>query len=327
MKSPEMTSKNRLNFRQSVSKKDILAAIILLFLAFRQNAAPLLSKGLSRDAKLRLYERAQYPGPSQKTLPPLVRLAYSNDDMDFMGPRQNAFYIPSDHQVIAPMKSESTFHNFFIEDDEGALNKIKVTVNQWHRDQLFMERWKLEASNIHAPPTLEERRRFLEKNLIHYVDRRISGEMKKSKKGSTLHKVGSLRNALKPQTKFRFGKNYRLRFRPKVLKGLINMKFENPYIDESLLKIKVFNRADFWNRESRGGEMKLHLGHRFNKTGPYSSHIEYGLSGENWKWEVRRELKEIMPNLALRFQSIRENRPTFGHVSDKISEVIYRIDF
>ena len=308
MKAAPKTIDHRLAFRHIVSKRDILQpwVLALVLLAFRQIAV------------------AETKSPRRLSL---VDIAYSNDDLDFTGPREASYYVPSDHQVIAPVKSESIFHTLLIEDDEGVLQKIKMMTSRWEEEQSFIEFWNLEDARIHAPLPLDEKKRFLEKSIVHYIDRRISGEIKKSHKRSTLRKVERLRKNLKPQTKFTFGQNYRIRVRSKVLRGLIHMKFENPYIDESLIKFRVFNKATIWKRESLGGEMKLHLKHRFDKSGPYSSQVEYGLNRESWRWEVRRELREVNPHIILRIQAVQEDRPALGRVFDKVGEVFYDVGF
>ena len=94
------------------------------------------------------------------------------------------------------------------------------------------------------------------------------------------------------------------------------------------LEFKAFDKATFWDRESQRGQTRLLMDHRFGNNGPYSSQLEYGFYGDDWKWQFGRELREISPGLFFRVRSEQDNRDyPFSGQSDKIGEVIYNFNF
>ena len=76
---------------------------------------------------------------------------------------------------------------------------------------------------------MDEKKKYLEKNILRYMDKRLTGEIKRADKGTTLHRMGQVKKTLRPQTRVKLSENYRLRFRAKVLRGFMRMKFENPF--------------------------------------------------------------------------------------------------
>ena len=258
----------------------------------------------------------------------LKDLAYSNSDLDFSSPRGVSFYVPNDGEIIAPPASATVLKNLLVEDDHGILKKVKRRVDEWERDEYFVEYWRLEDKGLYTPMSTDDKRQYLEKNMLRYVDKRLSGEIKHAEKGTTLHKVGVVKESLRPQTKVQLSEHYRLRFRAKVLRGLMRMRLENPYIDEGLLEFKAFDKANFWSEESQIGQSTLLLRHRFGNNGPYSSYLEYGFYGESWKWEVQRELREVVPGLSIKFRTEQDNREyPWSGVSDKTGELSYGFTF
>ena len=258
----------------------------------------------------------------------LADLAYSNADLDFITPRGPSFAVPDDGDIIVAMGPEHFHETFLVEDDRGVLKQIKVTMHRWSSDEHFAQLWHLEDIGLYLPPPMEERKRFLEKHMIRYADKRLSGEIKKAKKGSSLHQVGQVKKAIRPQSRFQLAEDYRLRLQGKVLRGLIQLKLENPHIKIVELEFKAFNKGTFWRRESQVGETTLFLGHHFDRSRRYFSGIEYGLYGADWKWELRRELQEIAPGLFIQFRTEQDNRRLpFSENSGRIGELFYSLNF
>ena len=190
-----------------------------------------------------------------------------------------------------------------LEDDRDILLNIKKTTRTWDQEEYFIEFWRLEDTAIYTPLPLEKKKSYLEKNMLRYADKRLAGEIRQSKKGTTLHQIGRVQKTLRPQTKVQLSPLYRIRLRAKVLRGLIMLKLENPYVDEVQFELKAISRPSFWDKESYVGRTRLHLKQPFGENNSYLSHIEYKFHESRWKWQVQREFKEMAPGLAIQFSA------------------------
>ena len=271
-----------------------------------------------------------FPGQGQSPSLSFQALSYSQIDRDFTAPRHPSFYAPRDREIIIPLDFEVPWNqeNVLLEDDRDVLLNIKKTTKSWDQEEYFIEFWRLEDTGIYKPVPLKEKKSYLEKNMLRYADKRLAGEIKKSKEGTTLHKMGKVQKTLRPQTKIQLSPLYRIRLRAKVLRGLIMLKLENPYIDETQLEFKALNKASFWDKKSYVGRAKLHLKQPFGENNLYLSHIEYRFYEGRWKWQIQREFKEVAPGLAIEFSAEQNHgQSPLNRASDKTGRFIYEITF
>ena len=155
-------------------------------------------------------------------------------------------FLPDTEYVPAPERKEMWLEKVFVEDDAGVLISIKRDFNSWSETEDYVHAWDLESTGLYELKDEEEKRKYFGKRMLKYLDKRVSGEIKKADKGSTLHQVGQVQKALKPNTKVDVNKYIKLRFKARVLQGKAIMKIENPYVE-----------ADTTYKITRGLQMNL----------------------------------------------------------------------
>ncbi|EQC47094.1 hypothetical protein [Bacteriovorax sp. Seq25_V] len=133
--------------------------------------------------------------------------------------------------VAAPEKEDPWYAHIFVEDDSGVLNQMRANFANLEANDEYTRNWDMESTGLYSYSTQEQRVTYFNKYILKYVDKRISGEVKKAEEGSTLAAVGNVQKALKPQTDVNFAQNMKLKIRAKVLQGEVYMDFINPYVD------------------------------------------------------------------------------------------------
>ena len=250
-------------------------------------------------------------GKAQKSTPrlSLQRLTYSPQYQTLTTPREISFYPPHSVEIIAPLpltlppSQQAIFMEELVKKQSPVLQKVKNTISSWQENEHFTQHWRLQNTTLYSSPSTTTKQKYLEKNLLRYAEKRLSGEIKQAQQGTTMHRVKVAQNSLRPQTKFQLAESYRLRFYAKVLRGQMFAKLENPYIKNASLKFKFFNRATFWERSSRTNKSTLLLHHSFGHNYFYSSQFEYSLHNAAWKWQLSRELEEIFSGLVAQVQA------------------------
>ncbi len=143
-------------------------------------------------------------------------------------------FLPDEDYVPAPQRKEMWLEKVLVEDDAGVLVSIRKDFSKWESTEEYVNNWDLESTGLYDVKSSKSKRSYLGKRILKYFDKRISGEVKKAPKGSTLHQVGQVQKALKPQTKVAVNKYLKLRFKARVLQGKAIMKVENPFVDSDM---------------------------------------------------------------------------------------------
>jgi hypothetical protein len=155
--------------------------------------------------------------------------------------------IPSDDVIPATLKNQSVYKNMVQEDDAGLLVEVRRQIQTWDNIRESGHYWGLERFPQFQVPEKEEQKKYLGSQTLKYIDKRISGEIKRADKGSTWEKVGTIEKALKPAATVEVSPLVKLRFKAKVLEGEGNILVENPYMECS-------------SKIHRTGAVSLHLG-------------------------------------------------------------------
>ena len=107
----------------------------------------------------------------------------------------------------------------------------KSTYSSWVSLEEYMDNWNLASTNIYTLPTQEEKMSYTTKILLKYVDKRLSGEVRRSKEGSTLYAIGKAQKALKPQSEVSFAPNFKIKFKARIIQRRAIMLVKNPVMD------------------------------------------------------------------------------------------------
>ncbi len=141
-----------------------------------------------------------------------------------------SFYADVDY-TPKPEEYKTFLDYVFVYDKAGVLQRMSNHYHQLQERDEYVKNWDLSTTTIYRLSTLDERKRYFNKQFLRYIDKRISGSVKSAKKGSTLEAVGNMKDTLSPSSEAELLPNFKVKFRAKVLKGLATIKFINPYID------------------------------------------------------------------------------------------------
>lgn len=140
-------------------------------------------------------------------------------------------HMPDVDYAPAPERLTFWYENILVEDSSGVLVSMRKDFDRWDEQEEYIKNWNLESTGLYTIKSHESKKNYFNKRILRYVDKRISGEVKKAEKGSTLASVGKAQKALKPNTKVSISKNVKLKFKARVLQGMAIMKIVNPYVD------------------------------------------------------------------------------------------------
>ncbi len=193
---------------------------------------------------------------------------------EFDGVRRPSHFVPDDEVVVTPEIYEVWLQEIFIEDDKGVLRSVTNDIKTWENEEQFVKDWSLESTTIYTKtPTLDKKKSYLLKQSLKYFDKRLSGEIKRAKKGSTMASIGHAREALRPTTKVSFTDNIKIKMQARVLQGKVYVRLENPYLDQSVAEVNL------------RGEVLVKAGKHFKALG-LGSNVEYNVNDGVWVAEL-----------------------------------------
>ena len=188
---------------------------------------------------------------------------------------------------------------------------MKSQIAGWEKREEYVRNWDLESTGLYVLPSNGEKRRHFERFLLRYLDKRLSGEIKKSEEGSTLRKVGEVQKALSPKAEAAFSKNFKIKVRAKVLQRTAKVILDNPYVD---------SHADIDSR----GNVNVNVSRNIAALGVHT-HVNYQLQNEAWSATFDRQ---ITGNLLGRISSSQSQRDmAFSGRSDTRLELLFNKSF
>ncbi len=249
--------------------------------------------------------------------------AYPNED-EFYAPRDPSNYYPSDSYVYVPYEEKTFWSELVVPDRKGVLNSMKFQMELWQEDEDFLEYWDLYDTGQYQDVTVDIKKGFVARQGLRYLDKRLSGEIKQAEQGSTLHRVGQVKDALKPESEVGFSENYKLKFSAKVIRGLMIMRLKNPYIDDLVVEYKALDSLAFWDGDSYANETRIYMIHTFKELGAFVNY-EYKTHDEVFVWETG---KILTSKLNLVVSSIQDNRDEpFSGGANKVIELRFNSIF
>ena len=187
-----------------------------------------------------------------------------------------ASFVPDDEVEFYPFEQTIMVNRVIIEDSAGVLRSMKGKIQSWDKVESYVENWGLESTGLYIFPKYEDKRKYVESHALKYLDRRLSGEIKRAEKGSTLEKVGKVERALKPTTKVTITQNFKIRVKARLLEGKAYINFENPYF-------KCNSEIDF------GGYVDLKMSKSLKNIG-MTGQVVYKISGGYWVVSISQKI-------------------------------------
>ena len=185
--------------------------------------------------------------------------------------RSPSNFIPDTEFSPAPEQKESWLSYVFVPDRAGVLDSMQKDFDNWRETEEYADNWDMDSTGLYEKQLNREclnnrnsisteacesefKVRYFNRRILKYVDKRISGKIKRAKKGSTFHAVGQAQKALKPDTNVKVNEYIDLKFKARVLRGQLIMNVRNPYL-----------HADTTYHLGRGLQMNFEK--RFDETG------------------------------------------------------------
>ncbi len=255
----------------------------------------------------------QYVWNSPKYFYPAVEVEVSAQVIEKKVRRSRgpASTVPSDDIQPAPVAQEIWLNNVWVEDSAGVMNQMKNEFANWERTEEYRRSWDIESTGQYDTPDRKRKRAWFSKMLFRYVDKRISGELKNASEGSTLQKVRSVKQALKPNSTAAISQNIKLKFRAKILRMRAYMRVINPWVKaetEFNINGQVFSR--FQKRfEDLGVDTKL----------------EYRLHDNDYTASVSKPLGNNITAVVSSTQPV--SRKAFGNDADSTFQLQYYTSF
>ncbi len=171
-----------------------------------------------------------------------VKLSYLNPYKK-MASRGPSNFVPDVEASDRPSSVTLWYENILVEDTAGVMKGMKRNYDSWEKEEEYAKNWNVASTGLYDIKDQEDRKKYFNRYILKYLDKRLSGEIKQAEEGSTLHRVGKVQKALKPQTRVEVSRNLRFKFKARVLQGKALMFVENPWINNET-SVKLDGRVN-----------------------------------------------------------------------------------
>ena len=218
-------------------------------------------------------------------------------------------YVP-DTDLFANYQEDSFFSDIWKNDHNGVLRNLKLRINSWEKQEKYNFNYGLSNYDESVRPSIDQKRRVIEKGLIKYLDKRLMYKVKNASKKSSLSKVRSARKALRPSSTTSISKNLKIKFRAKLLRGRANVLFINPWVNAT---------AQF----SLSGKMEFNLRKEFQAP-QILTQVNINFHNEEWTALMQ---KSISKSLKAQILSIQPTKSFALDDADRRIQLIYQKNF
>jgi hypothetical protein len=157
--------------------------------------------------------------------------------------RGPASALANDEFEAIPAKDEIWLSNVFVEDSHGVMNQMSRQFKDWERMEEYRRTWDIGSTGLYDTPDREQKKAWFNRMILRYADKRFSGELKSAAQGSTLSKVRNVQQALRPNTEAAITKNFKLKFKARIIQMKAFMRIINPWV-ESETTFRVDGRVN-----------------------------------------------------------------------------------
>jgi hypothetical protein len=266
----------------------------------------------------------------------IVMLQMLNPSLKVRG-RGPSNFVPDDEIQPLPLENKTWTQQILIEDDAGVLVGVRKDLAEWQETQEYARTWNLQSTGVYDVETIDQKKAYLQKMILKYADKRLSGEVKNAEAGSALHSVGQAQKALKPNVEASVTENIKLKFKARVLQGKAIMEVRNPYIQYSTTanlkgEINLDAAKEFKelgvntsaNYRADEDNLKVHVVKTFKDLDVQAS-IDYQVSEETWTASLQ---KPLYKNLIGRVSSSQADKEMIlGNESNQVMEVMFNTSF
>jgi hypothetical protein len=197
-------------------------------------------------------------------------------------------FVPDDQIQPLPLESKSWTQQILIEDDAGVLAGVRKNLSDWQDTQEYARAWNLGSTGVYDVESVDEKKAYLQKMILKYADKRLSGEVKNAEEGSALHSVGQAQRALKPNAEAAISDNIKLKFKARILQGKAIMEVKNPYVQ-------------YTTTANLKGEVNLDASKEFKELG-VNTNANYRADEDNLKVNVVKDFKDLNIQASINYE-------------------------
>jgi hypothetical protein len=220
-------------------------------------------------------------------------------------------FVPNDDLEAVPFEQKIWLQNVFVETDEGNISSMRSQFEKWEREQEYARVWNLESTGLYESVDTSKRKAYFNRQLLKYADKRLSGEVREAEEGSSLHTVGQVEQALRPNAEAEISKNVKVKLRARALQGKATMVVQNPYIEMN-------------SSINLSGEATVFVGKKLEALGVDTA-LDYQVSEGVW---VARIDKALTNTVTARVTSSQDDDAmAFTGKSDQTLQFIYSAPF
>jgi hypothetical protein len=167
--------------------------------------------------------------------------------------RAPANYIPDDDVIVVPLVYETHFMARLMDEKNERLYEIQFQLEQWRRQDEFLETWGLERTGMFPQQMPDERMRFFQRHFMRYVSKSKGDPLKEDikewwqewraedevqeirRRSDTLERRNQANNrdqtGIEPTKTVSQGPAYKFKFKPRVFRGFMMADFESRWIN------------------------------------------------------------------------------------------------
>ena len=233
------------------------------------------------------------------------------DGLKVSNDRQLANFIPSEEVHPYLGQTKGMYHYLTIEDNKGILKDTKNQIQDWDRNEEFVRNWSLDGFGNYKITNFEEKKKYLDKRIIKYFDKRLSGEIKRAEEGTTLHRVGQLQKALKPSAVIKVSDHFKFKFKGRILEGEAKIMLDSTFFK-------------YQTEVNRKGEVNMKLYRSFDEIGLHSE-ANYNPNDKVWVTSISKKLPH---NITAQLSSSQNDKTmAFSSNSNNILQFGYHKSF
>lgn len=246
-------------------------------------------------------------------------------------------FIPDDQIQPLPLEDKKWTQQILVEDSAGVLVGIREDLSKWQRTQEYAKMWNLESTGVYDVDSIATKKAYLQRMILKYADKRLSGEVKNAEEGSTLHSVGQAQKALKPNAEASVSENIKLKFKARVLQGKAIMEVKNPYIEyvssanlkgeinlDAKKEFKEVGIKTAANYRADQDNLKVNVVKSFEELN-VQAQIDYEVSNESWTASLTKPIYKKLIGRVSSSQS--EEEMILGGESNQVMEVMFNTSF
>jgi hypothetical protein len=240
-----------------------------------------------------------------------LKIGYLNPFSNVERVRTPSAVVPNDRVEIRPKSHESWTAKILVEDSAGVMVGVRDNLRKWQEIEEYRKNWNLEKTGMYDTPDLAAKKAYINRQLIKYLDKRLSGEVRNAEEGSTLHRVGQVQKALKPNAEAKVSEKIKIKFKARVLQGEAIVRVDNPWVE-------------YRTNINRKGEITMNAAREIKFIG-VKTNVDYNVKQGSW---VATFDKPINDKLLARVSSSQSDKQmAFEEQTNRTLQFIFRTPF